>query len=391
MAEARALLVTPEAIYPPHGGGALRSQSVLEYLARRYATDVIVFREPGATDPVRQFPAGIAREIHVIDLPRHRKDPLSRAVRNAGRVLRAIPPLSDRFGGFGDQIAAAVRARRYDLAVVEHFWCAPYWRQIALVTARTVLDLHNIESVLHARCVRSESWPQGLAHCVFAKAARKLEARWLPCYDCLLTASDADGALAREISPQSNVVVYPNAIPLVPLPRAAERDMIAFSGNLEYHPNVSAVRFFHDEIWPRLRERWPGLVWRLIGKNPEAVRKHLDGDTRIELSGPVEDAIRELASAKVVVVPLLAGSGTRFKIIEAWAAGRAVVSTSVGAEGLRVKRDENLLLADNPAAFADAVTSLLASVEHRQRLGTAGRVLYENEYTWESAWKKLDL
>jgi glycosyltransferase involved in cell wall biosynthesis len=117
----------------------------------------------------------------------------------------------------------------------------------------------------------------------------------------------------------------------------------------------------------------------------------LDGDARIELSGPVEDAIRELASAKVVVVPLLSGSGTRFKIIEAWAAGRAVVSTSMGAEGLPVKQDENLLLADNPATFADAVTSLLTSAECRQRLGAAGRLLYESEYTWESAWKKLDL
>jgi len=368
----------------------MRSRSVLEYLARHYATDVIVFREPGATDPVRRFPSGIAHEIHVIDLPRHRKDSLSRGIRNGLRMLRTTPPLMDRFGGFSEQVAAAVRARRYDLAMVEHFWCAPYWQQIGPVSGRTVLNLHNIESALHERCARTERWPEALGHTIFANAARKMEARWLPCYDSLLTASEADAARARERAPQSKVVVYPNAIPLVPQPAAEERDVIAFSGNLEYHPNVSAVRFFRGQVWPRLRESRPELVWRLIGKNPQAVRKLVDDDARIELAGEVDDAVAELASAKVVVVPLLAGSGTRFKIIEAWAAGRAVVINCECAEGLGAEQGENLLLADDGAAFAEAVSSLLRSAEQRRRLGRAGRLLFEKDYTWESAWKKLD-
>src|SRR2546427_4673817 len=293
MAERRALFLAPEAPYPPHGGGALRSVSVLEYLAGRYVLDVIVFRQPYAEDPARRFPADLAREIHVIDLPRHRKHPFFRALRNADRFLRGVPPLTDRFAGFDDQIATALRGRRYDVAVVEHFWCAPYWRRIAPASACTVLDLHNIESVLHARCAATESGPQALAHRIFAKTARHLELRWLPRYDCLLTSSDADAGLAREISPHSNVIVYPNAIPFVAPPNRVERDMIAFSGNLEYLPNVAAVRFFHRKIWPRLRERWPTLVWRLIGKNPQAVLKYLGGEARIELSGPLDDAIQE--------------------------------------------------------------------------------------------------
>jgi glycosyltransferase involved in cell wall biosynthesis len=177
----------------------------------------------------------------------------------------------------------------------------------------------------------------------------------------------------------------------VPQPNVAERDVVAFSGNLEYHPNISAVRFFNDRIWPRLRERWPTLVWRLIGKNPQAVRKNIDSDARIEFTGPVENAVAELASAKVVVVPLLAGSGTRFKIIEAWAAGRAVVSTSIGAEGLPVKQGENILLADNPETFIETISSLLASPDRRQQLGRAGRIMFETEFTWENTWKGLNL
>ena len=93
----------------------------------------------------------------------------------------------------------------------------------------------------------------------------------------------------------------------------------------------------------------------------------------------------------LIVVPLLAGSGTRFKIIEAWAAGRAVVSTSIGAEGLPARDGENIRLADDARNFADAVSRLLASPDLRRQLGQAGRALFEAEFTWESTWKRLDL
>ena len=391
MPDGRALFVVPEAPYPTRGGGALRSASLLEYLARRYDVDVIVFRQPGAEDPSRLFPHGTARRVHVLELPHHRNNPLSRAVRNSGRLARGVPPLVDRFAGFADRMAALVRDQSYRVGVIEHFWCAPYWEQVAPVSSRTVLDLHNIESVLHERCARTEGGPGALAHEMFCRSARDLEAQWLPRYDCLLTTSEADAQLARAISPRSLIVVYPNAIPFVPRPNVPEREMIIFSGNLEYHPNISAVRFFRNEIWPILRDRWPSLVWRLAGKNPYGVRKYTSGDARIELTGPMENSIEELAAARVVVVPLLAGSGTRFKVIEAWAAGRAVVSTTIGAEGLPARHGENLLIADGPRQFADAVSLLLTAPDLRAKLSETGRTLFESELTWENAWQKLDL
>jgi glycosyltransferase involved in cell wall biosynthesis len=391
MARGRALLLVPEAPYPAQGGGALRSASVMEYLARRYDVDVIVFREPGALDPARLFPSEIACEIHVVELPHHRKDVISRVVRNTGRLGRGVPPLLDRFAGFSQQIDAFLRNRRYEVTVVEHFWCAPYWEQVAPVSAKTVLNLHNIESVLHQRCARTESGPAALAHDTFRQAARDLEAQWFPRYDCLLTSSHADAQFARTISPLSNIVVYPNTIPFVTQPDVPERELIVFSGNLEYHPNVSAVRYFRNEIWPVLRDQWPSLVWRLVGKNPQAVRNHTNGDPRIEVSGPVENAIQELASARVVVVPVLSGSGTRFKVIEAWAAGRAVVATTIGAEGLPARHGEHLLIADGARNFAHAVSLLLTSPALRAQIGETGRSLFESDFTWERGWQKLDL
>jgi glycosyltransferase involved in cell wall biosynthesis len=374
-----------------HGGGALRSASILAYLTQHYDVDVIVFREAGYPDPAPLFPSGIGGDVLVLDLPHHRRDPISRVARNAERMARGVPPLVDRFSGFASPIAEFLRNRYYSIAVVEHFWCAPYWDQIAPVSRKTVLNLHNIESVLHARCALCERSPRALAHGIFHQAARNLEARWLPGFDQILTASHDDAQFARSVAPGVHVTVYPNAIPFVARPAFGERDVVAFSGNLEYHPNVSAVRYFHNEIWPELRKRWPTLVWRLIGKNPGAVCRHTNGDPRIEFSGPVKNAIDELAAAKVVVIPLLAGSGTRFKLIEAWAAGRAVVSTSIGAEGLPARHEENLLIADSPATFADATSRLLGTSSSRKRLGETGRALFESEFTWEAAWKRLDL
>ena len=139
------------------------------------------------------------------------------------------------------------------------------------------------------------------------------------------------------------------------------------------------------------RSRWPGLVWRLVGKNGWAVRASTSGDSRIEVKGEIDDAIFELARCKVAVVPLLAGSGTRLKILEAWAAAVPVVSTTLGAEGLPVRDGEHLLLADGAAEFGGAVSRLLACCELRTRLGMAGRLLMEKEFTWDAAWRNLDL
>jgi len=384
-----ALFVAPETPYPAIGGGALHSAGLLEYLASRYEVDVLVFHEAGARDPVAAFPGGLAREVSCIELPHHAKSPAARAVRNLGRFLRGVPPLNDRFAGFGDQIERWLRGRRYSLAVVEHFWCAPYQELLARHCDRTVLDLIDIESRLWEAYQHADSWPLAALWGRFHRRSLEMEREWLPKFSLLLATSEADAARARGIAPGATVAVYPNTIPHVFLHHAKKEDVIIFSGNLEYYPNVAAVRYFRGAIWPVLRERWPGLVWRLIGKNAPSIRRYVSGDPRIDLRGGVDDAIESLAQAKVAVVPVLSGSGTRVKILEAWAAATAVVSTRLGAEGLAGRHGEHLLIADEAGDFASAVSKLLGSVEERERIEKAGRRLYEAEYTWEAGWEKL--
>jgi polysaccharide biosynthesis protein PslH len=382
-------MLAPETPYPMRGGGALRTASLLHYLAQAHHVDLVVFRQPGAANPSEAMPPGLVRRLTVIDLPANRRGLAARALRNSARMARRVPPLVDRFAGFDAHIAHAVEGRRYAVGVIEHSWCAGYHEAIAPVCEKTILDLHNVESVLHARCAATDPPAAALAHRVFEIASLEFERRWLPRFSQVLAASESDSAAVSAVASAANVRVYPNAIPARPIPAETRRHAIVFSGNMEYHPNRGAVRFFRRQVWPQLRDSDPNLVWRLVGKNADAVRVFTEDDPRIEATGEVEDAITELARAEVAIVPLLAGSGTRLKILEAWSAATPVVSTSIGAEGLPVCDAEHLLLADGAEAFSHAITRLLKCTELRQRLGFSGRSLLEKEFTWEKAWDRL--
>src|SRR5271170_7846496 len=134
-------MLSPETPYPLHGGGALRTASLLNYLSQHFEVDLIVFRHLPGQDPAHALPPGLVRNVQVIDLPHHRKDLFSRTTRNAWRLARGVPPLVDRFRGHAARLELAPH---YDLTVIEHFWCAEYLDTIRGVSDRVVLNLHNI-------------------------------------------------------------------------------------------------------------------------------------------------------------------------------------------------------------------------------------------------------
>lgn len=340
----------------------MRSASLLAYLEQKYAVQTIPFT-----------------------LRKHSRSTPARSWRNLLRLIRGSPPLFDRFSGYENQIAGSLHGR-YAVGVVEHFWCASYAPLLRSCCDRLVLDLHNIESRLARTHAGAARWPASWASRRFAESYQRLEREWIPRFDVILTASEDD---RRRVS-HRDIRVFPNALPEIARPTVSEADAIAFSGNLEYHPNVEAVRWFRTQIWPRIRETVPGVEWRLLGSNPEVVARFTGADPRIHVVGPIDDAVARLAEAKVCVAPLLSGSGTRFKILEAWAAGRAVVSTTLGAEGLGARDGEHLLLADSPQDFARAVLRLWNDPGLRKRLGDAGWYLFRDRFTWPTAWRSLD-
>ena len=142
------LMLSPEPPYPLNSGGAYRTASLLHYFARFAQVDLILISESGAP---ALLPPGLVRSQQVIPLPHHNRGAVARYVRNARRAIRGVPPLIDRLAGLSAPIENAIGRRRYDIGIVEHFWGAPYVDRLSNCCKKTVIDLHNIESVLHNR------------------------------------------------------------------------------------------------------------------------------------------------------------------------------------------------------------------------------------------------
>ena len=172
-----ALLVCPEAPFPAIGGGALRTASLATYLGVHYALDLVLFREPGAPDPEAALPAGLARSVFVIHLPAHRKDAVSKTLRNLHRLARFIPPHEDRFRGHEATISNWLGERHYDFVCLEHFWTSSYAPLLRPKAARLACDLHNIESVFYETRARLDRPPLSWVWRRFAAANRVLERR----------------------------------------------------------------------------------------------------------------------------------------------------------------------------------------------------------------------
>jgi glycosyltransferase involved in cell wall biosynthesis len=206
-----------------------------------------------------------------------------------------------------------------------------------------------------------------------------------------VTALDAEQLAAwgvRHISLVENGVDLDQFVPREEPPQL---DHILFCASLDWYPNLDAMDYMLEEIMPPIVQRLPGIKLRIVGKGPPiGLQKRLAGRASVEFVGEVPDVRPYLAKAPAVVVPLLIGGGSRIKILEALAMGKAVVSSSIGAEGLAVSDGVHLLLADTPADFASRVVELLTSPHRSQRLGENGRRLVVDRYSWDRAANALE-
>jgi glycosyltransferase involved in cell wall biosynthesis len=205
--------------------------------------------------------------------------------------------------------------------------------------------------------------------------------------------SERDAALLRAMSPAARVHVVPNGVDgewFAPLGECRAAEELLFFGSLSYGPNVEGLAWFCQQILPRVQQSRPGVSLEIVGFNPVPGVAALGELPGVKVTGFVPDIRTRLWSAALSVVPLRSGGGTRLKVLEALAAGCPVVSTSLGAEGLSLKDEEHLLLADTPDEFARDVLRLLASPGLRRRVAEAGRKAVAQNYDWRQIASLLD-
>jgi polysaccharide biosynthesis protein PslH len=245
--------------------------------------------------------------------------------------------------------------------------------------------MHNVESHLMLRYADNESSP---ARRVYARlTAAKLatyERSVADEFDGVFVCSEADRKLLTDMNISSDVVVVPNGIdPKLCQPTGAviEKGSIVFVGSMDYHANRTGILHFVKSTLPLVLSCYPDAKLYIVGKNPgpEIMAVASSG---IIVTGMVDDVRPYLELAAVVIVPLLVGGGTRLKILEALAMGKAVVSTSLGCEGIDAKSGDTISLADRPEMFARAVVELLRKPEQALRLGARGRTFVLKHYDW---------
>ncbi len=274
---------------------------------------------------------------------------------------------------------------RYDVVLCEGVYVANYRFPAGV---KRIIDEHNVEYELFWRTFLHES--AGLRKWFNWWESRLLKPRELALCrqaDLVLTTSDCDGQLLKPDLPTTPLQTVPNGVDLVNFQgqaTSASACQIVFTGAMNYYPNINAVLFFAERIWPLVRQQVPAATWVIVGREPPPEVQRLGNLPGVTVTGTVPDVRPYLEASTVAVVPLQIGSGTRLKILEAFAMRKAVVSTSLGCEGLAVRSGTHLLLADRPVEFAQKVGLLLQDADLRTRLGQAARTLVEDCYSWEA-------
>jgi glycosyltransferase involved in cell wall biosynthesis len=248
------------------------------------------------------------------------------------------------------------------------------------------MSAHNVETDIWQRYYETEvNWLKRWYIGEQWRKVRKFEIEALRWVEGVLAVSEQDRARLAASRPGLRTAVIPNGVDVGyfrPAPQPAGRQHLVFTGSMDWRPNQDAARYFARQILPLLRQENPDIECTFVGRDPPADIRALATIAGMRITGTVDDVRPYVERAAVYVVPLRIGGGSRLKILEAMAMGRAVVSTTVGAEGLDVVHDRHVLLADDPREFAESVLQLLGDPDRCQRLAAEGRRLVEQRYEW---------
>lgn len=278
-----------------------------------------------------------------------------------------------RYGWFPARLRQLLEEERFDAIHFDHAHTALAWPLVRRLQpqARLVLDAHNVEAEIVERVAESAPRWQRKAMRWQAQRIRDLERELAQQVDLVFACSERDAEAFRAMGP-APVRVVPNAVPPLSPTMVAHRRDVVFIGSLDWRPNTEAAVLLAKEIWPRCRGLLPGSRLAIVGRNPPLGIQALAAPD-VVVAGSVPWVQPWLDGAFATAIPLRAGSGTRIKILEAWAAGVPVVASRVAAEGLPYTDGKDILLAEEPAEFARALVRLWRDRQLADSLAREGR------------------
>jgi len=391
----RILWLKSDLLLPLDKGGRLRTWHLMRHLAKRHDITYLSFAERGQEREI----AGM-REVarRVVTVPR--SDPAKRSLlfyMDAARYLtNPLPYAVAKYqsASYKVQVQSLLRDGAFDLVVCD--FLVPAVNLPKTLPCPAVIFTHNVESEIWRRHAETKAsvaarWLYRTQH----KRMLRFEEESLARFDGILAVSDADRDTFTRLYPSVAAkpvwVVRTGVDTSYFLPSAVEppEPRLVFTGSMDWLPNEDAMTHFCHDVLPLIREQEPRVRLSIVGRAPTPAVRALASDV-IEVTGTVDDVRPHMRRAAVYVVPLRIGGGTRLKIFEAMAMGKAVVSTTVGAEGLPVVDGTHAIIADEPRAFATAVVALLRDKARREALEHAARSLVVEHYDWSAVAGELE-
>ena len=394
----RILWLNSGLLLPLDKGGKLRTWHLMRHLARDHEITYVSFADPD------ERPENIAgmREVcaRVVTVPR--RDTPKRTLRfylDAARYL--VHPLpyavaKYRSAEYQQLVKRLLASGHYDVVVCDFLF--PVVNLPETFPCRSVLFTHNVESEIWRRHLETQ---QGAVQRALMRTQwnrmLRCEGEALSRFDVVLAVSEEDAATLkrlyhRQLTAPVHVVKTGVDTSYFQPERSGEVNPrhLVFTGSMDWLPNEDAILYFCDQILPRIREAEPDVTLSVVGRAPTAAVRRLGRAGSVEVTGRVEDVRPHIAGAGIYVVPLRIGGGTRLKIFEAMAMGKAVVSTTIGAEGLPVTHDQNIVIADDPQVFAAQVLRLIRNDDARAALENAARELVVERFDWSAVASDLE-
>ena len=384
------LFLSPTVPFPLTDGGRIRVFNLLKQIAEKSDITLLALEtQPTDEEGIAELQQ-LGVQVHLVPnaptLPRvslrtlinafHRQQPIT--------VSRYdLPTYRQRF-------RELLATEDYDLVHYEMFHTAQFHTETDLPG---VLSQQNVDSEIWRRLCSETANPfYKFVYWTQQRAFQRYERVLSPKFDVVTCTSDIDALVFQQHCAEDAIAIIPNGVDVThfqPDFTTESPAHLIYIGSMDWYPNEDAVAFFANEILPSIQSEVSDVRFSIVGGNPSArVQKLAERDSVI-VTGRVPEIKPYFAEATVFVVPLRIGSGTRLKILEALAMGKAIVSTSVGAEGLDLKDGEEIFIADEPKPFAEAVTRLLTDPALRRRIGENGRARVEKDYDWRSIGEKL--
>jgi glycosyltransferase involved in cell wall biosynthesis len=388
------LLLHKQMLFPRDTGAKIRLLNLLKHLPHWHDVTFVCHIRPGEE---QHIPEMEALGVRLVTVPVHesRRGSARFLVEAAANLVASNNPFTiDRHcdPALRAKVSQLLSEEQYDLLICD----TPQ-------LSRNVWGIRGVARVLFERNVEAQILERHAAvsrgrlrSAYMRKQWQRMAAFESQCgheFDTIIAVSQKDRETFRKNYGWDNVEAIDTAVDLdylSPRPNVEQPKRVLFLGSLDWLPNADGVLHFVKEIWPLVRTRHPDATFEIVGRNPSANLRRACDVPGVRLTGTVPDVRDHVAQAAVVVVPLLVGGGTRIKIFEAMAMQRAVVTTTLGAEGLPVTHGRHLLIADEPAVFAHAVSSLLDDAPLRREIGEAGNELVKSSFGTEAIARQFE-